>query len=35
MDADIGKELVNFYRTSGGEWRVYNITAAVPGDPLL
>jgi hypothetical protein len=31
--ADTNKELVNFYRTSGGEWKVYNITAAVSGNP--
>jgi hypothetical protein len=31
FDTDTSKELVQFYRTSGGEWKVYNITAALDG----
>jgi hypothetical protein len=33
--ADASSELVSFYRTTGGEWKIYNITAAVPGNPRV
>jgi hypothetical protein len=33
--ADSNKELVEFYRVAGGEWKIYNITAVVAGNPPI